>query len=68
MYNLGRAYHFYGYYNLAEDCFFKVLDCRNEELRRMAIFNLSLIFRKTKGKDMQRYILSKINFQKSTNI
>ncbi|TBU09495.1 hypothetical protein CWI36_0024p0020 [Hamiltosporidium magnivora] len=45
-YNLGRSYHTYGIIGFAEAFYKKVLKCKNVEVRKMAIFNLILIYKK----------------------
>jgi len=62
-YNLGKAYHFYGYYSHAENYYLRGIgqqetcnlarNCsKNAKARRMALYNLLLIFRKNKSHDI----------------
>lgn len=59
MYNMAKAYHFYGYYEHAEQYYLKVINEGKGEIRRMAIFNLSLIFKKNKSKKIIMALISK---------
>lgn len=59
VYNLAKAYHFFGYYSHAENFYLKVVDSENEELRNMAIFNLSLIFKGNKSRKVIEHLISK---------
>lgn len=58
-YNLGKAYHFFGYYDFAEQFYMKAINLGNEEIQSMAIFNLSLIFQKNKSKNVILTLISK---------
>lgn len=57
-YNLAKAYHFFGYYLQAEQLYLEAIETAPEiQLKRMALFNLSLIFRKTKSRKLLRHLL-----------
>lgn len=60
IYNLAKSYHFFGYYTHAELLYYRVIDNGPMELKRMSIFNLSLIFKHNKSKAVQRSLLSKV--------
>lgn len=60
LYNLAKSYHFFGYYTHAEPLYYKVIENGPEELRKMSIFNLSLIFKHNKSKKVIRALLSKV--------
>lgn len=45
-YNMGKAYHFFGFLGFAETFYLEALGSSDEELRRLALFNLYLIYRK----------------------
>lgn len=60
MYNLAKAYHFFGFYMHAENLYLKVIDQGSEELKRMSIFNLSLIFKVNKSRKVLAHLLSKV--------
>ena len=44
-YNLGRAYHQFSILGMAERFYRKSLETKNRDLKRMAIFNLALIYK-----------------------
>lgn len=60
LYNLAKAYHFFGFYMHAECLYLKVIDQGPEELKKMSIFNLSLIFKVNKSKKVLAHLLSKM--------
>lgn len=60
LYNLAKAYHFFGFYMHAESLYLKVIDRGPEELRKMSIFNLSLMFKINKSKKVLAHLLSKV--------
>lgn len=49
-YNMAKGYHFFGYLSQAEQLYEKVVGSGKGELRRMAIYNLQLIYRNNKSK------------------
>ncbi|KAL6121510.1 TAU like transcription factor [Nucleospora cyclopteri] len=49
-YNLAKSYQFLGYQLQAEKMYLKVIKSKNITIKRMAIFNLSLICRRNKSK------------------
>lgn len=59
MYNLGRAYHHFGLHGLAETCYKKCLDTK---LKRLAAFNLILIYKSSHSNDMLRHFISTLDF------
>lgn len=59
-YNLGKAYHFYGYYGQAEKYYLMAIAEGSEELKKMSVFNLSLIFKKNKSKKVLSHLISKV--------
>lgn len=59
LYNRAKAYHYFGFYTQAETLYLKVIETGTDELRRMSIFNLSLIFRDNKSRKVMEYLLSK---------
>lgn len=59
IYNLAKSYHFFGYYTYAESLYYKVIENGPTELRKMSIFNLSLIFKQNKSKAVLKALLSK---------
>ncbi|KAI5151073.1 hypothetical protein ENBRE01_1882 [Enteropsectra breve] len=61
MYNIAKAYHFYGYFAQAEKYYLKVIEGPDAQLKKMAIFNLSLIFKKNKSKNIYKHVLSKFD-------
>lgn len=60
IYNRAKAYHYFGFYTQAESLYLKVIDNGPEELRRMSIFNLSLIFKDNKSRKVIQYLLLKV--------
>ncbi|ELA42855.1 uncharacterized protein VICG_00170 [Vittaforma corneae ATCC 50505] len=58
-YNLAKAYHFFGYYTHAELLYLRVIEAGPEELKRMSVFNLSLIFKDNKSRKVIENLLSK---------
>lgn len=66
-YNLGRAYHQFGILGMAERFYRKSMATRNAELRRMAAFNLVLIYRKNGSSALHRGILEKLKRQEDAS-
>lgn len=60
-YNLGKVYHFYGYYDHAEIYYNKTIAEGCGEIKKMAIFNLSLIYRKNKSSKVLINLISSSN-------
>jgi len=60
-YNIAKAYHFYGYHSHAEIYYQKVIENGPMELKRMSIFNLSLIYKNNKSRKVLEVLLSKAN-------
>ncbi|ORD99127.1 hypothetical protein A0H76_1378 [Hepatospora eriocheir] len=58
-YNMGKAFHYLGLISKAECFYFKVLDSENVCLKRMAIYNLSLLWKNNKSNALIRHILNK---------
>lgn len=59
LYNLAKGYHYFGYYLHAEALYLEVIDRGPEDLRRMSVFNLSLIFQENKSKKVLESLLEK---------
>jgi general transcription factor 3C polypeptide 3 (transcription factor C subunit 4) len=58
-YNLGRAYHFFGLYGFAEKYYLEAVATSNLELKRLAQFNLSLIYRKNNSRELLDDVLGR---------
>lgn len=58
-YNLAKAYHFFGYYSHAEALYLRVIETGTDELKRMCVFNLSLIFKDNKSRKVIESLLAK---------
>lgn len=65
-YNLGRAYHQFGILGIAEKFYRKSMETRNLELRRMAAFNLVLIYKKSGSSALHRGMLERLKMQEDT--
>ncbi|ELQ74413.1 RNA polymerase III transcription factor TFIIIC [Trachipleistophora hominis] len=59
MYNLGRAYHHFGLHGLAETCYKK---CMATKFKKLAAFNLILIYRSSQSKDLLRHFILNLDF------
>ncbi|KAM0681604.1 transcription factor TFIIIC subunit tfc4 [Glugoides intestinalis] len=57
-YNLAKGYHFFGFYAHAEQLYLEVIVTGNEELKKMSIFNLSLIFKENKSRKVLESLLA----------
>lgn len=60
LYNIAKAYHFFGYFSHAEIYYLKVIESGPEELKRMSIFNLLLIFRDNKSRKVMEALIAKV--------
>lgn len=59
MYNTGRAYHQFGILGFAESYYKNSLVSQNIELRRLALFNLSIIYRRNKSTALPKELIKK---------
>eukprot|EP00866_Antonospora_locustae_P000427 jgi/Antlo1/427/915 len=66
-YNLGRAYHQFGILGIAEMFYRKSMETINMELKRMAAFNLVLIYKKNGSSALHRGILERLRRQEETS-
>lgn len=57
-YNLAKGYHFFGFYAHAEQLYLQVIATGSEELKKMSIFNLSLIFKENKSRKVLESLLT----------
>ena len=59
-YNIAKAYHFIGQYSKAEQSYLMVLATAGPgPIRTLALFNLAIIYRKTRSKAMYRDLLTR---------
>lgn len=63
-YNLAKSYHFFGFFEQAENLYLQVIENGVGEIRRMAIYNLLLIFRKNKSRKIILRLISKFYDEK----
>ena len=60
-YNLGRTYHGIGMVQYAERYYIKCIDSPDIIIRKMALFNLSLLWNKNKSKSFMITLMSKFS-------